>query len=147
MVFLTKMTRRVTRHSANAIDHSITNSVTSRNEWKSAIIKTELWEHFPIVFAFKTNKKQKPVVKSTYKRSYCEVFFDKFKTPCTTEIGMTFKSLKAPIKHIDTFLISLLTLTTSRSQKPTLNLNLRVIKALGLLKLFQNFQRRRKESM
>ena len=36
--------------------------------------------HFPIVFALKTNETtQKPVVKSTYKCSYCKKIIDKFK--------------------------------------------------------------------
>ena len=73
MIPLTNKPTRVTRHSANAIDHIITNSVTGHNDFKSAIIKTDLSDHFPIVFAIKTNETtQRPVVKSTYKRSYCE---------------------------------------------------------------------------
>ena len=37
-------------------------------------------DHFPIVFAIKTNETtQRPVLKSTYKRSYCEKNIDKFK--------------------------------------------------------------------
>ena len=71
---------RVTRHSANAIDHIITNSVTGHNDFKPAIIKANLSEYFPIVLAIKTNETtQRPVVKSTYKRSYCEKNIDKFK--------------------------------------------------------------------
>ena len=73
MIPLTNKPTRVTRHSANAIDHIITNSVTGHNDFKSAIIKTDLSDHFPIVFAIKTNEAtQRPVVKSTYKRSFCE---------------------------------------------------------------------------
>ena len=80
MIPLTNKPTRVTRHSANAIDHIITNSVTGHNDFKSAIIKTDLSDHFPIVFAIKTNETtQRPVVKSTYKRSYCEKNIDKFK--------------------------------------------------------------------
>ena len=77
---LTNKPTRVTRHSASAIGHIITNSVTSHNDFKSVIIKTDLSDHFPIVFAIKTNETtQRPVVKSTYKRSYCEKNIDKFK--------------------------------------------------------------------
>ena len=73
MISLTNKPTRVTKHSANVIDHIITNSVTSHNDFKSAIIKTDLSDHSPIVFAIKTNETtQRPVVKSTYKRSYCE---------------------------------------------------------------------------
>ena len=50
---------RVTRHSANAIDHIITNSVAGHNDFKSAIIKIDLSDHFSIVFALKTMKQPK----------------------------------------------------------------------------------------
>ena len=72
---------QVTRHSTNAIDHIITNSVVDHNNFKSVIMKTDLSDHFSIVFAIKTNETtQRPVVKSTYKRSYCEQNIDKFKS-------------------------------------------------------------------
>ena len=65
MIPLTNKPTRVTKHSANAIDHIITNSVLSHNNFKSAIIKTDLSDHFPIVFVIKTNETtQRPVVKS-----------------------------------------------------------------------------------
>ena len=80
MIPLTNKLTWVTRQSANVTDHIITNSVTGHNDFKSAIIKTDLSHHFPIVFAIKTNETtQRPVVKSTYKRSYCEKNIDKFK--------------------------------------------------------------------
>ena len=72
MIPFTNKPTQVTRHSANAIDHIITNSVTSHNDFKSAIIKNDLSDHFPIVFAIKSNETtQRPVVKSTNKCSYC----------------------------------------------------------------------------
>ena len=77
---LTNKPTRVTRHSANAIEHIITNSVIGHNDFKSAIIKTNLSDHFPIVFAIKSNETtQRPVLKSNYKRSYCEKNIDKIK--------------------------------------------------------------------
>ena len=72
------LTNKPTR--ANAIDHIITNSVTGYNDFKSAIIKSDLSDHFPFVFTLKTNETtQKPVVKFTYKRSFCEKNIGKFK--------------------------------------------------------------------
>ena len=80
MITLTNKSTQVTKHSANAIDHIITNSVTGHNDFKSAIIKTDFSGHFPIVFTIKTNETtQRQVIKSTYKRSYCEKSIDKFK--------------------------------------------------------------------
>ena len=72
MIPLTNKPTEVTRHSANAIrDHIISNSVTGQNDFKSAITKTDLSDHFPIVFAIKNSETtQRPVVKSAYKRSY-----------------------------------------------------------------------------
>ena len=95
MIPLTNKPTWVTRHSANAIDYIITNSVTGHNDFKSAIIKTDLSDNFPIVFTTKTNETfQRPVVKSTYKPSYCKKNIDKFKIHCTTETGMTLKKMK-----------------------------------------------------
>ena len=59
---------------------------------------------------------------------------------CTTEIGMTLKQLKTPTKHTNTFMIS-------RSQNRKLKLNSRAIRALGLLKVLQNHQKRNKDFM
>ena len=56
MIPLTNKPTRVIKHSANAIDHIITNSVIGHNDFKSAITKTDLSDHFPIVFAIKTNE-------------------------------------------------------------------------------------------
>ena len=50
MIPLTNKPTRVTRHSVNATDHIITNSVADHNDFKSAIIKTDFPDHFPIVF-------------------------------------------------------------------------------------------------
>ena len=136
MIPFTNKPMRVTKHSANGTDHIITNRVTGHNNFKSAIIKTDLSDHFPIVFTIKTNETtQRPVVKSTYKRSYCEKILTNLEIFCTTEIGMTFKKLKTPTKHINTFSISLLTFMTSQSQNRKLKLNSKAIRALGLLKL------------
>ena len=56
MIPLTNKPTRVTRLSTNTIDHIITNSATGQIEFKPAIIKSDLSDHFPIVFAIKTNE-------------------------------------------------------------------------------------------
>ena len=105
MIPLTNKPTRVTRHSANAIDHIITNSVTGHNDFKSAIIKTDLSDHFPIVFAIKTNETtQRPVVKSTYKRSYCEKNIDKFKNILHNRNWDDIKKIEDPNKAYKYFL-------------------------------------------
>ena len=45
---------RVTRYTATVIDHIFTNSVTN-TEIKSAIIKADISDHFPILFVAKVN--------------------------------------------------------------------------------------------
>ena len=133
IISLTNKPTRVIRHSANAI------------EFKSAIIKTDLSDHFPTVFAIKTNETtQRPVVKSTYKRFYCKIILTILKIFYTTEIAIIFKKLKTTTKHINTFSISLLIFMTSRSQNRKLKLNSNAIKALELLKVLQNHQKRKK---
>ena len=89
MIPLTNKSTRVTRHLANAIDHIITISVTGHNVCRTAIIKINLSYHFTIVFALKINETtQKPVVKFTYKLSFCEKILANLKVLWTTEIGM-----------------------------------------------------------
>ena len=142
MIPLTNKPTRVTRHPANAIDHIITNSLTGHNDFKSAIIKTDLSDHFSIAFAIKTNETAHRSVVNlpTNVLTVNKILID-LKIFCTTEIEMT------PIKHINTFSISLLTFMTSRSQNRNLKLNSRVIRALGLLKILQNHQKISKDFM
>ena len=47
---------RVTRHTATAIDHVFTNTIMGNIEIKTAIVKTDISDHFPIIFAAKNNK-------------------------------------------------------------------------------------------
>ena len=80
MIPLTNKPTRVNKRSENAIDHIITRPVTDHNDFNSAMIKTDLADDLPIAFALKINETiQKPVVKCTYKRSYCEKNIDKLK--------------------------------------------------------------------
>ena len=73
MIPLTSKPTQVNRHSENAIDHIITSSVKDHNDFKPAIIKTDLLDHVPIFFALISNETtQKSVVKSPYKCSYSE---------------------------------------------------------------------------
>ena len=44
---------RVTRHAATAIDHVFTNTIMGNIENKTAIVKTDISDHFPIIFATK----------------------------------------------------------------------------------------------
>ena len=105
MIPLTNKPTRVTKYSANAIDHIITNSVIGHNDFKSAIIKTDLSDHFPIVFAIKTNETtQRLVIKSNYKRSYCEKNIDKFKNTLHNRNWDDIQKIEDPNKEYKYFL-------------------------------------------
>ena len=104
MIPLTNKPTRVTKYSANTIDHIITNSVTGHNDFKSAIIKTDLSDHFPIAFAIKTNEAtQRTVIKSTYKRSYCEININKFKNILHNKNWDDNKKIEGSNKAYNTF--------------------------------------------
>ena len=51
---------RVTRNTVTAIDYIITRTVVSGIQHRSCIIKTDISDHFPIVFALKICEKSKP---------------------------------------------------------------------------------------
>ena len=97
--------------------------------------------------AIKSNETtQRPVVKSTYKRSYYEKRTNKFKILYTTEIGMTLKKIVINIvlKNIAyKYFLSLLTFITIHFENRKLKLNSRAIKALE--KVLQNHQKRSKD--
>ena len=71
---------RVTRNTATAIDHIITNTVISGIQHRSGIIKTDISDHFPIVFALNTCEKGKPedkaqfICKCIYEEEQVELF-------------------------------------------------------------------------
>ena len=133
---------QVTRHSTNAIDHIITNSVVDHNNFKSVIIKTDLSDHFSIVFAIKTNETtQRPVVKSTYKRSYCEQNIDKFKSTLHSRNWDNIKKIEDTNKAYKYFLKIFIDMTIGFKNR-NLKLNSRVIRTLGLLTVLQNHQKR-----
>ena len=54
MVHAINKPTRVTRYTATAIDHIFTNSIIN-TEIKSAIIKADISDHFPILFVAKVN--------------------------------------------------------------------------------------------
>ena len=71
---------RVTRNTATAIDHIITNTVIGGIQHRSGIIKTDVSDHFPIVFALNTCEKRKPehkaqfICKCIYEEEQIELF-------------------------------------------------------------------------
>ena len=74
---------RITRSTATAIDHIITNSVINA-EFKTGIIKTEISDHFPIFFIFKcvldsTEAREEFIFKRNYSSNSIETFKQKLR--------------------------------------------------------------------
>ena len=69
------------------------------------MIKTDLTDHFPTVFAIKTNETtQRPLVKSTHKRSYCEKNIGNFKNTLRNRIWDDIKKIEDHNKAYKYFL-------------------------------------------
>ena len=68
-------------------------------------LKTDLSDHFPVLFALKTTETtQKPAVKSTYKRSYCKKNIDKIKNTLLNRNWDDIKKIEDPNKAYKYFL-------------------------------------------
>ena len=69
---------RVTRNTATAIDHNITNSVKN-TEFKTVIIKTDISDHFPMFFLFTCVVNTEAREEFIYKRNYSSNSIETFK--------------------------------------------------------------------
>ena len=70
---------RVTRHTATAIDHVFTNTITGNIEIKTAIVKTDISYHFPIIFATKNKIDVENTEQYIFKRNISDQSIGKFK--------------------------------------------------------------------
>ena len=88
MVPAIKKATRVTRYAATAIDHIFTNSVIN-TEIKSAIIKADNSDHFPILFLAKV-KVDVSIGTEQYilKRNICYQSIKNFSRNCVMSYGM-----------------------------------------------------------
>ena len=148
MIPLTNKPTRVTRHSANVIDHITTNCVTGHNDFKSAIIKTNLSDHFPVVFAIKTNETtERPIAKSTYKRSYCEKNIDMFKNFLHNRNWDDIKKIEDPNKAYKYFLNIFIDIYNKSFLKSEVKVKFKSDQRPWITKGHQNHQKRNKEFM
>ena len=144
MIPLTNKPTRATRHSANAI----TNSVTGHNDFKSAIIKIDLSDHFPVVVTIKTNETtQRPVVKSTYKRSYCEKNIDKFKNTLHSRNWDDIKKIEDPNKASKYFLDIFIDIYDNSFLKSEVKVKFKSDQNPWITKGIANLQKRNKDFM
>ena len=113
---------RVGKNSATAIDHIITDCVLTC-DFKTAILKTDLTDHFPIVIALKNDgpsHQHSKTTKHKYKRSYKKIsklsITDYFQS-----IGMKLKTAMIPMRLTNSFLIYLTQFMTYISRRFSLD--------------------------
>ena len=70
---------RVTRHTATAIDHVFTNTIMGNIEIKAAIVKTDILDHFPIIFSGKNKIDAEITDQYIFKRNTLDQSIGKFK--------------------------------------------------------------------
>ena len=99
---------RATKQTATAIDNIITNCIMN-SDFKSAIVKTDLSDHFPIIFINELMQVSTPtddMENCVYKRDFTENAFNCFKQTLFETSWDSAKNLKQPneAKHIINFL-------------------------------------------
>ena len=97
---------RVTKHTATAIDNIITNCIIN-SDFKSAIVKTDLSDHFPIIFINELIRVPTPtddMEKCVYKRDFTENAFNCFKQALFETSWDSVKNLKQPNEAYNKFL-------------------------------------------
>ena len=99
---------RVLKNSATAIDHIITDYVLTC-DFKTAILKIDLADHFPIIITLKndSSSQQHSKTKHLYKRSYKEIISKLSITNYFQSIAMKLKTAMIPMRLIKFFLIYL----------------------------------------
>ena len=97
---------RVTKHTATAIDNIITNCIIN-SDFKSAIVKTDLSDHFPIIFINELTRDPTPkddMEKCVYKRDFTENTFNCFNQALFETSWDSAQNLKQPNEAYNKFL-------------------------------------------
>ena len=101
-----KKPTRVTKHTATAIDNIITNRIIN-SDFKSAIVKTDLPDHFPIIFINELMRVPTPtddMENCVYKRDFTENAFNCFRQALFKTFWGNVKNFKQPIEAYNEFL-------------------------------------------
>ena len=91
---------RVTRKTTTAIDYILTNSFTD-TVFKTAILKSDISDHFPICFMIPSSMKQTNNTKNTVYLTQDQLSC--LNRECMKPVGMTLKPPKSPMKRIKFF--------------------------------------------
>ena len=95
---------RVTKHTATAKDNIITNCILN-TDFKSATVKTDLSDHFPVIFINEfTRDHMDDMGKCVYKRDFTENTFNCFKQVLFETSWDSVKNLKQPNEAYNKFL-------------------------------------------
>ena len=97
---------RVTKYTATAIDNIITNYIIN-SDFKSAIVKTDLSNHFPIVFVnelMRVPTSTDDMENCVYKRDFTENALNCFKQALFETSWDSVKNLKQPSKAYNKFI-------------------------------------------
>ena len=97
---------RLTRHAATAIDNIITNCIFN-SDFKSVIVKTDLSNHFPIIFINEFIRDPTPTYdmeKCIYKRDFTEDAFNYFRQALFETSWDSVKNFKQPNGAYNKFL-------------------------------------------
>ena len=78
MIPTTNKPTRVTRHTATAIDHVFTNTIMGNMEIKTAFVKTDIPDHFPMTFATKNKIDAEITEQYVFKCNISDQSIDKF---------------------------------------------------------------------
>ena len=70
---------RVTRHTTTAFDHVFTNTIMGNIEIKTAIVKIDISDHFPMIFATKNKIDAEITEQYIFKRNISHQSIGKFK--------------------------------------------------------------------
>ena len=76
---LAELEDRSRRNTATAIDHIFTNTIMGNIEIKTAIVKTDILDHFPIIFATKNKIDTESTEQYIFKRNISDQSIRKFK--------------------------------------------------------------------
>ena len=97
---------RVTKHTATTIDNIITNCIKN-SDYKSAIVKTDLPDHFPIIFIndlMRVPTTTDDMENYVYKWDFTEKTFNCFRQALFETSSDNVKNLKQPIETYNEFL-------------------------------------------
>ena len=94
---------RVTRHTATAIDHVFTNTIMGNIEIKTAIVKTDISDHFPIIFATKNEIDAEIIQQCIFKRNISDQSIEKIKQELRISTGTILRFYEMSVMRIVNF--------------------------------------------